>query len=352
MERREVADRDYGLEQRKQRWRDFLDRSRPPQHVFMIGVADGQAPTRPWPRWDNTPDRVEWAWRSYCRQLERMEHFRDDTVPFLHVYTGTEIYAEAFGCKVVYPPNDMPFPRPLVSTAREAARIKAPRLEDTPLMRLFDIGDELCRRAGSEAVVGIADIQSPMDIAAQIWDKNNFFVALLDCPEAVGELAAKVGELFCAFFDEWFGRYGREFIAHYPSYYMPGGLTLSEDEVGSVSEEMFVELFLPELAALSRRYGGLGVHCCANARHQWKHFLEIPDLRLLNLVHGKRYLTEAYAFFGPHVPQMHNWCGDGEPEQWPSLWPPGSRVVLQATARGIDEAKRLSERLWKLCGRG
>jgi hypothetical protein len=39
---------------------------------------------------------------------------------------------------------------------------------------------------------------------------------------------------------------------------MPKGITLSEDEVGSVSSEMFQKFFLPELQDLSARYGGLG----------------------------------------------------------------------------------------------
>jgi hypothetical protein len=341
----------YGLEQRKQRWCDFLSMDKPAQHVFMIGVEDGKVPARPWPRWDNVPQRIEWAWDAYRRKMERMELYADDTVPFLHVYTGTEIYAEAFGCGVAYPEDNMPFARPLVDNAVDAAKIKVPRLEDTPLMRLLDIGDELRRRAGGKAVMGIVDIQSPMDIAAQIWDKNTFFIAMLECPEAVWELAGKVGELFCAFFDEWFRRYGRDFIAHYPSYYMPRGLTLSEDEVGSINVEVFLELFLPELVELSNRYGGLGMHCCATARHQWEHFLKIPDLRLLNLVHNKEYLAEAYQFFGPHTAQMHCWCGDGEPEQWLRLYPPGARVVLQPTAKSEDDARRVSERLCKLLNR-
>ena len=68
-----------------------------------------------------------------------------------------------------------------------------------------------------------------------------------------------------AFLDEWFGRYGRDHIAHYPDYFMEGGWTVSEDEVGVVNEEMFEKLFLPELNELSRRYGGIGMHCCVTA---------------------------------------------------------------------------------------
>lgn len=119
---------DVGLEQRKRRWRDFLSRDKPAQHVFMVGVDDGKPPARPWPRWDNVPQRIERAWGMYRRQWERMELYPDDTVPFLHVYTGTEIYAEAFGCSVASPENNMPFARHIVDNASDATKIKTPEL--------------------------------------------------------------------------------------------------------------------------------------------------------------------------------------------------------------------------------
>ena len=38
-----------------------------------------------------------------------------------------------------------------------------------------------------------------------------------------------VKELMFEFLDEWFRRYGPSFMAHYPAYYMPNGITMSED---------------------------------------------------------------------------------------------------------------------------
>ena len=176
-------------------------------------------------------------------------------------------------------------------------------------------------------------------------------MALIDAPEAVLELAGKVTQLLTQFLDEWFSRYGAEFIAHYPAYYMPVGITLSEDEVGSVSTELFEKLFLPELVGLSERYGGIGIHCCANARHQWESLKTIPDLRMLNLVQSEDELRAAYEFFATHVPQMHSWCGDGEPWTWPRQYPEGARVVMQAPAENREEALALADRLWEACGR-
>ena len=69
---------------------------------------------------------------------------------------------------------------------------------------LFEIADELRRRGGPDALLKMVDMQSPMDIVAQIWDKTDLFVAMLETPDAVIELAATARALQTAFLDEWF----------------------------------------------------------------------------------------------------------------------------------------------------
>ncbi len=283
--------------------------------------------------------------------MARAEWLRDDTVPYLDVYTGTEIFAEAFGCEVYRAADNMPFALPLVDCASDASRLAVPDPSATPLAALFDIADELRERAGPEAVMRLVDIQSPMDIAALIWDKNDFYAAMIAEPRAVKDLARKVCDLLTAFLDEWFARYGEEFVAHFPDYYMSRGVTLSEDEVGAVSEEMFVELFEPELVELSHRYGGLGMHSCAYARHQWERFAELPDLRLLNLIQPPGELRDAYDRFANKTTQMHGWTGEGSPWENAAALPEGSRVVIQASAATREDAVRLAQRLHVACGR-
>jgi hypothetical protein len=237
----------------------------------------------------------------------------------------------------------------LIRDASEVSGLDVPSLDAPPLAMLFDIADELRRRAGPDAVVKMVDVQSPMDVAALIWDKSDFYVAMVEDPDAVRALSAKTGALLVTFLDEWFARYGTDFVAHFPDYYMPRGVTLSEDEVGCVSERTFEDMFLPELVELSRRYGGIGIHCCADARHQWEGFRRIPDLRVLNLVQPADVLREAYGFFAGSVPQMHSWYGDGEPWTWPGQYPDDARVVIRAGAETRDEALRLAEKLGEVC---
>jgi hypothetical protein len=327
---------------RTARWERFmrLDGKRAFMHV--VDCAEG-VPERPWPTPANRAARVDWSVRRYEQRMDALGSLEDDTVPFLEPYTGTEIFAAALGCDVAYPPDNMPFARPLISEASELDRVRVPALSSSPLAELFGIADELRRRAGTEAPMRLIDVQSPMDIAALVWDKNTFYTALLETPEAVRELAGRAKRLLTEFLDLWFGRYGRGYVAHYPQYWMQGGLTLSEDEVGSVSPRLFRELFLPELSELSARYGGLGVHCCANARHQWDGFTAIPGLRLLNVNQPRPVCDAALAFFAGTCAQMPVTDPEWDLERGPGQFPEGAHVVLTSTVKTHAEALRRAD---------
>lgn len=180
------------IEERKQRWRYLYDGKR--KHAVEIVYAPG-LPPRPFPLADNLADRGDWALRNYEIMLGQMSWLDSDRIPYFDVYTGTEIFAEAFGCDTYRPKDAMPHAKYLVRSAEEVRAIQAPNLEDTTLMRLFEIADRLRREAGPNAIFKPPDIQSPLGIAALIWDKTDFMASLLLYPDEVRRLEASMGEL-------------------------------------------------------------------------------------------------------------------------------------------------------------
>jgi hypothetical protein len=341
------------IEARKQRWRDFLSPDADDGFMFLVNYSSPEQREVTWPkRWpDRKQERIDFALRRYEIAMRQAEWLEDDFVPYLNNRTGTEVFAEAFGCPVYRPDDTMPSARPIVFEPGDVHRVEVPELMDCSLSLLFEIADELTRQAGPDAVPSLVDIQSPMGIVAEMWDKNNMFPSMITAPAAVHELREKVLSLLTAFHDEWISRYGHQYVAHWPDYFMDGGITLSEDEVGSVSTDMFEEFFLPDLVLLSERYGGIGIHCCACARHQWQNFAKVPDLRLINLSQrwneetDPEYIDDACRFFAPICAQMHdNGIFDGVPESLPRM-APGARVVYRINVDSRDEALRACERM-------
>ena len=333
----------------KQRWLDFYDLASPHRVAYLIRYAP-DLPPRPLPTPERVPEWTEWIWQNYDYHLQRMDWLQDDTLPCIDMLTGTEIFAEAFGCRILYPADNNPAPFPLIHSAAEAEALSIPSLDVPALQRVFKMADELSRRAGRGALFRLVDMQCPLDVAAMMWDKMDFYPALVKYPEVINNLVEKITALQYAFLDEWYRRYGTEFIAHFPDYYMPRGVTLSVDEIGAVSSRMFLEYFLPHLNRFSERYGGLGIHCCANARHQWENIKKVTGLRLLNLSNQGAMIKEAYPFFVDFVPQ---WNYDQsplprEPLEWMEMIPDNAHVVLDIPVNSREEALIASEQasLW------
>lgn len=346
------------IKQRLARWNSFVEGRTGPFmfHVnFPLPELEAQLPpTQYWPElcWpDKVQLRIERRWAEYEIMCKKAELVDDDRVPYLSNLAGTEIFAEAFGCNVHRANDNMPFALPLVRSAAEADRIKVPELSASSLAYLFDIADELYRRGGPGAVMQLVDVQSPMDITALIWDKADLFCAMIEVPDAVKALAEKARALLVAFFDEWFKRYGTTFVAHFPAYVMHSGITMSVDEVGAIDPAMFQEFFRDDLVFLSDHFGGLGIHCCADARHQWANFRALPGLKVMNHCvpptrNARDYLQDSLAFYADTTAQWPGgWSPDGDPETGLMQLPKGARVIFEVPAQDVVAAADMAGRL-------
>ena len=329
-----------GIIERKQRWLDLYEGKR----RTAIIVELKEYGVKPYLTRENTNAFFGWNINRYRAMTESMEWLDDENIPHVTLNTGTHIFAEVFGCPVLYPGNTNPYARPCIFNAREMAKLKQPVLENSSLMDIIEFARKL-QKAAPDAMIQLPDIQSPLDIAAIIWEKADFFTNMIDEPQAVKDLMEMVYKLLTGFLDLWFKTFGNEFIAHHPAYYMPFGITLSEDEIGSISTEQFREFAWPGLCRLSEKYGGrIGIHCCADAKHQWGLLKNIPGFTLFNLspYHNiEATAKEASVFFR-----------DGPP-----IWMRGpamngyhdfhSRAVLLAYAdskeKALQELKRLRE---------
>ncbi len=348
---------------RKERWRRFLANDEAPRFMYFIFCDAPSGPKQkvmPVPMmWrELKQERIEWAWQNYEAMMETAEWRKDDWIPHMSMVTGTEIFAEAFGCPVHRFEDSNPCALPLIKSAAEVSKIKVPELSTSSLAILFEMADELQRRGGPEAAFKMVDVQSPMDVAALIWEKSELLVAMIESPEAVQELTAKAYELLAAFHDEWFRRYGTGRVAHYPNYYVSEGITLSEDEVGVVNPEMFRTFFLPGLTKLSQRYHGIGIHCCAKARHQWENFSRIPGLMLMNL-QGPDISDEVYDVLGTgpahyhHIrPQLSADMSEQEMDDLldETVCRDGNRTVIYYGAKTKEDALRFIDKLERLRG--
>ncbi len=302
---------------------------------------------------------VRWAVENYRARARCAEALGDDTVPVARLSTGTHLYAAAFGCEVVTPEDSNPFALPLVRTAEEADRLEEPDIWTSPgLYRVFELARLVRRELGDEAWLGPCDMQTGFDIAAQVWNKTDLFIAMTDPRQkpAVHRLAAKCARLLETFLAALRAEFPRMSLCGCPTVWSPPelGPWPSNDECGAVGVGMFEEFMLPELIALSERFGSIGMHCCAAADHQFESFKKIPHFYAFNRVpplgSGETGFDSAVLTLGgPTGPVfVLGWISVDVVEHVLRIAPEGTRFIFQQVVADVDEGKRNLDRMCAL----
>jgi hypothetical protein len=297
-------------------------------------------------------DWLDFYEASHEAKLARLDEFDDDSVPFVNLCGTTGFFANAFGCPFhVYENGSIPCARPIVRHADEADALAQPTLDDGPIPRYFELVDKLIDRLGPDVPISVPDIQSPFGIAAIIWNKEDFLVAMIERPDAVKRLVAKCHTLLTGFLQAMLDRMPHVVFAHCPTTWAPPelGCWLSEDEIGSFSAEMFEEFCLPSLTDLSRTFNGLFMHCCARADHQYASWGKIPDLRAINpkiFEPGPGPLIDMY----PGKVFMYGCLTDEQIEQILAAVHPETRLLLQLGGKP-ETVRPQYDRLRERCAR-
>jgi len=309
------------------------------------GLGDYLLSDEPVSRW--APGYVE----SYEKMAAWGEAVDVDSVPFAVLTTNTGIFASAFGCPLHPFQDSNAAAMPIVSNAAEADRLPQPTIDAPLLARYFELADLVHERLGPEAPIGVPDIQSPFDVAALVWRKEQFFQATLEEPDAVVRLVDKCHTLIKQFLHELKRRYREINFVHCPTLWAPPdlGCSLSEDEVGAISVPMFEQFCLPRLTDLSESFGGLFMHCCATADHQYASFRKIPKLRGLNRVFQAPGPGPAVQAFSGETVLMIAWQSEDDLNRLLDLALPNTRFTFSLPHLPIDDAKRTFARLRERC---
>ena len=314
--------------------------------IFAWEDGDYTVSERPIERW------VPWVVENYRKQVEWQEKLGDDAVPFAKLLTGTQLFAAAFGCPVHQFSDSNPCAMPLVSNAAEADNLIEPDLWNCRgLMRVFELGRLVQRELGPEVFLGPCDLQTGFDTACLIWDKSDMFCALADDEErgSVTRLASKCARLLKNFLIELRKEFPNMNPCHCPPVWAPPemGFWLSNDECGAVSTPLFEEIMLPELIDIAQTFGGLGMHCCADAEHQFESFKKIPGFYGFNRVQAKRGFTPILDHLAGLQGPTHTiaWISDEQIVELVDKAPKDTRFVFVLTSDDFEGAKAWHEKM-------
>lgn len=295
---------------------------------------------------------------NYRREVSMLENVGGDIVPQARASTATHIYAAAFGAPVhTYAGmNTNPAAMPFIRNGEEADALKTPDIWKSPtLYRIFEMNHAVQKELGKDIVLGPPDMQSGFDIMSQIWDKTDLFCSMM-LPEAKGavhRLNAKCSSLLTAFITELRREFPAMQTCHCPGAWSPPdmGPWLSNDECGEFGPDLFEEFCLPELIELSKAFGGLGMHCCAKAEHQFDGFKKIPNFYAFNRVASKN--TRGYKALLDHFNDdtapvfVFGWLDDETTDWFIRHSPAGIRCIFTLLGASEEQAKSWLDRMMR-----
>ena len=245
-----------------------------PGHAIILGPP---VPPTPHPGDITCPDTPLSHWldrglRNYEAELRYLQALDDDSVPSIKIHTGTQLFAAAFGCPIHIYEDSNPAALPLVTTAAESDALRVPSLDAEPLARAMEYGRLMRERVGPDVPVRVPDIQSPFDIAALIWRKQDFYLAMLDHPEAVKRLVDNPAMLEAANMAARLRDEGMNYVAIGRALVREPKVFLFDEPLSNLDAKLRVQM-RAEIASLQQQLGITTVY----VTHDQKEALSVAD---------------------------------------------------------------------------
>ena len=117
-----------------------------------------------------------------------------------------------------------------------------------------------------------------------------------------------------------------------------------------MSVAMFEDFCVPTLASLSESFGGIFIHCCATADHQYGNVRKIPNLRGLNRVFQAPGPRPAIEAFSGQTVLMMAWMAEEQIHELLEMALPDTRYLFDMSGLDLETAKGLPARLRVDCG--
>ena len=224
---------------------------------------------------DNPAAAVE-AYLTYARDV----HFAGDAYPNLDVNFGPGIMAAFIGAQPIIGKDTVWFETPMsLDEIEEKLTCDA----DNPWWKRLKDATVLATELGDgKVIVDITDLGGNLDIVASLRGTQNLLFDLIDCPERVKSVTAKVNQLWFRYYEELARITQRSAggTSSWMNIWCPGRwYPLQCDFSAMISPQMFEELAAPYLAEQCRRLDHSIFHLDGPAQiPHLEILLDIPEL--------------------------------------------------------------------------
>ena len=227
--------------------------------------------------------------QSLCWQLGGMTKSLDylsDAPTYLEPWYGIGTTASAFGGEYEWPGDEAPVVKPIYKSIHDVPELIPLDLNQVPIMRhTLEIIEYFLDQTKGRVPISWSDMQSPLNVAAELMDTSGFFIAFCEDPAKVKEMLAPFSDVVIEFtrkqsdlIGDALARPGHGFASSRAG----TGIGMSDDMMVMISSKMYEDFCVDNNAKIGEAFGGAVIHSCGN----WEKWIEavkkIPNLKMID----------------------------------------------------------------------
>jgi hypothetical protein len=275
----------------------------------------------------------------------------DDRVPTVRVDFGTAQVAAAFGCRLVFPEDNLPAAADHVLTdISDVYDMEIPPLNAGLYKQLGEWTELYLRNLPEGVHLQHPDIQSCFN-SAHLIRGNDILMDFYDHPEELGILLDRVTDFMIGFI-----RSHIPMIHYDPAWFFDWGALwkgvarISNCSMHMISPEFYTEHILPRDVRFLRAIGGGRIHYCGTSGKVIQEFFKNPEVSGLDFDGNHHDIWE----LSEQVPEQAVLLQWMDPTDNESLiierlisgdWPRKRNIIFQFSAASVEEGRDLLERL-------
>jgi hypothetical protein len=219
--------------------------------------------------------------------LQKSMEYRMDIPNFIEPWYGIGTTASAFGMEYIWQENQAPAIRPAFQDTESALRFAdlIPIRETTIGKHTLAMVEYFKDQSRGLLPISLCDVQSPLNIAGNIIEINNFLMDTMMNPEVVGEFLNLLGVLIADFTAEQLKIFGDQVVwpGHgFPSSRVFTGFGSSDDNILMITPEAYRDLAIPSLMKMTESLPEPVFHSCGNWSARAEIVKQIPGLKMVD----------------------------------------------------------------------
>jgi hypothetical protein len=295
--------------------------------------------------------------------LQKSMKFEADVPNFLVPWYGIGTVAGAFGADYIWKEKQAPAIRPVFGSVKEALQYESVPVSQARIgRRTLEMIDYFLDKTGGRVPMSLTDTQSPLNIACNIVQMSNFFVEMLDNPQAVIELLNRLATLLVEFTHEQIDRIGNALVwpGHgYCSCRDFEGLGMSDDNALMISGRQYLDFAASAVELAGEPFGGSAFHSCGNWTDKIEAVKKIKGLRMVDGAFSAATdpspnppepFGEAFANTGIVVNARIVGGLETIAENVRRLWKPGMKLIVVTYCQSPEEQAEAYDRIYEICG--